>query len=182
MDSTLLLLAILSTKAAILSSTSLAMGGFLPYGLHMTMCQFYNHANTLGMMLTDGSLRQWVALKIMTSKVTETSREMRWYDALGECRPNSLSSHYIAQLLDHFIIDGPNGKHLALVFELLGPNVRTIVRAEYQDRSSIDPETILRMTEQLLEALAFVHQTGFAHGGMVNYWLVSGLVRNPAAF
>ena len=182
MDSTLLLLAILSTKAAILPSTSLAMGGFLPYGLHMTMCQFYNHANTLGMMLTDGSLRQWVALKIMNSKVTETSREMRWYDALGECRPNSLSSHYIAQLLDHFIIDGPNGKHLALVFELLGLNVRTIVRAEYQDRSSIDPETILRMTEQLLEALAFVHQTGFAHGGMVNYWLVSGLVRNPAAF
>ncbi|KFY81229.1 hypothetical protein V500_11609 [Pseudogymnoascus sp. VKM F-4518 (FW-2643)] len=147
-------------------------GGFHPVALGNTFNQArYTVVHKLGYggfstvwVAYDDVLRQWVALKIMTSKVTETSREMRWYDALGECRPNSLSSHYIAQLLDHFIIDGPNGKHLALVFELLGPNVRTIVRAEYQDRTNIDPETILRMTEQLLEALAFVHQTGFAHG------------------
>lgn len=175
-DSTLLLLAIPSKKAAILSSISLAMGGFLPYGLHMTMCQLYSHATSFEVILTDGSLRQWVALKIMTAEMTVTSREIRWYDALGECHPGSLSSHYIAQLLDKFTTDGPNGKHLCLVFELLGPNVRSIVKSEYKDRTNIDPVTILRMTQQVLKALTFVHQSGFAHGGMINYQLVSGLV------
>ncbi|KFY54919.1 hypothetical protein V497_07347 [Pseudogymnoascus sp. VKM F-4516 (FW-969)] len=112
----------------------------------------------------DDILRQWVALKIMTSATTETSREVRWYNTLAECRPDSLASNYIAHLLDKFTIDGPNGTHLCLVFELLGPNVRSIVKSEYQDRDNIDPTTILKMSEQLLKALSFVHQTGFAHG------------------
>lgn len=115
----------------------------------------------------------------MTAERTEISRELQFFDTMGECRPDSLSSNYIAQLLDKFIIDGPNGRHMCLVFELLGPNLRTLVKTEYKDRANIDPATILRMTEQLLKAVAFIHQTGFAHGGMVNYRLVSGLVRNP---
>ncbi|KFY10315.1 hypothetical protein V491_07709 [Pseudogymnoascus sp. VKM F-3775] len=106
----------------------------------------------------------WVALKIMTAAMTETSREARWFDALAKCRSGDQSSSYIVKLLDRFVFDGPNGKHLALVFELLGPNVRSLVGSEYPDRTNIDPSTIMRMTEQLLKALAFIHQTGFAHG------------------
>lgn len=130
-------------------------------------------------MLTRGSLHQWVALKIMTAAMTETSRELRWYDALGAWRPDSPYSKYVVRLLDHFIIEGPNGAHLALAFELMGPNVRSIVKTEYHDRADVDPTTILKMTEQVLKALEFIHQTGFAHGGMVHYRLVSGPVRNP---
>ncbi|KFY22231.1 hypothetical protein V493_06748 [Pseudogymnoascus sp. VKM F-4281 (FW-2241)] len=147
-------------------------GGFHPVALGDTFSQDrYTIVHKLGhggfstvWVAYDDVLRQWVALKIMTATMTETSRELRWYDALGECRPGSLSRHYIAQLLDKFILDGPNGKHLCLVFELLGPNVRSIVKTEYEDRTNIDPATILRMTEQLLKALSFIHQTGFAHG------------------
>jgi serine/threonine-protein kinase SRPK3 len=130
-------------------------------------------------MLTRGSLHQWVALKIMTAAMTETSRELRWYDALGAWRPDSPYSKYVVRLLDHFIIEGPNGAHLVLAFELMGPNVRSIVKTEYHDRADVDPTTILKMTEQVLKALEFIHQTGFAHGGMVHYLLVSGPVRTP---
>lgn len=131
------------------------------------------------MVLTDDSSHDWVALKIMTAAMTETSREARWFDSL-KCRSGDQSSSYIVKLLDRFIVDGPNGKHLALVFELLGPNVRSLVGSEYPDRTNIDPSTVMRMTEQLLKAVEFIHQTGFAHGGMVCYRLVSELAQNPS--
>ena len=40
-------------------------------------------------------------------------------------------SQRIVKLLDHFIHEGPNGKHQCLVFELLGPSVKAIIK-EYQ--------------------------------------------------
>lgn len=145
----------------------------------MTKCELYNQVNPFGTVLTDNSSHDWVALKIMTAAMTETSREARWFDALAKCRSGDQSSSYIVKLLDRFVFDGPNGKHLALVFELLGPNVRSLVGSEYPDRTNIDPSTIMRMTEQLLKALAFIHQTGFAHGGMFSYRPVSELAQNP---
>ncbi|KFY38574.1 hypothetical protein V494_04318 [Pseudogymnoascus sp. VKM F-4513 (FW-928)] len=107
---------------------------------------------------------EWVALKIMTAAMTETSREVRWFDTLAESRPESESSKYIVRLLDRFIVDGPNGKHMALAFELLGPNLRSAVKTEFPDRDDIDPSTTFKMAEQVLKALAFIHEIGFAHG------------------
>ena len=32
----------------------------------------------------------------------------------------------------------------------------------------LEPETILRMSKQLLQAITFLHEIGYAHGGMVD--------------
>jgi serine/threonine-protein kinase SRPK3 len=53
------------------------------------------------------------------------------------------------------------------VFELLGPTVDAVVREIYEGEDVLEPETILRMSEQLLQAINFIHEVGYAHGGMV---------------
>jgi hypothetical protein len=53
------------------------------------------------------------------------------------------------------------------VFELLGPTVDAVVGDIHDGGDVLEPETILRMSKQLLQAITFVHEVGYAHGGMV---------------
>ena len=73
----------------------------------------------------------------------------------------------VPQLLDHFTHVGPNGVHQCLVSELLGPSVSTVLGHYREEDCSLNPETILAITEQLLEAIALVHEAGYGHGGKV---------------
>jgi serine/threonine-protein kinase SRPK3 len=89
---------------------------------------------------------------------------------------NSLEALFIIQLLDHFVHQGPNGSHLCLVFNLLGPSVHKVVEscrmAAHDDETEyhefLDPTTILKVSRQLLKAVAFMHKAGYAHGGKKN--------------
>lgn len=74
--------------------------------------------------------------------------------------------------------EGPNGHHQCLVFELLGPTIDVIMNdcgEESQEEDHVEDdvedyeeaEDILRMSTQLLRAIAFIHRAGYAHGGMV---------------
>ena len=56
-----------------------------------------------------------------------------------------------------------------LVFELLGPTVAQ-VEGFLVSASVPLPETILRMSEQPLEAIKFIHDTGMGHGGNVTLY------------
>lgn len=79
---------------------------------------------------------------------------------------------YIVRLLDSFVHAGPNGNHLCLVLELLGPNVDSANRMEPYDTANtpkleenLEPYTVVRISHQLLQGLAFVHKAGYAQGG-----------------
>lgn len=72
---------------------------------------------------------------------------------------------YIVQLLDSFTHEGPNGIHQCLVFELLGPTVDKVLADYHEGRDNLCPETILRMSAQLLKAVQFIHSAGMGHGG-----------------
>lgn len=69
------------------------------------------------------------------------------------------------QLLDSFSHKGPNGNHQCLVFELLGPSVDMVLADYHQVQDKFDPETILRVSKQFLEAISFIHSAGMCHGG-----------------
>jgi serine/threonine-protein kinase SRPK3 len=53
------------------------------------------------------------------------------------------------------------------VLELLGPSVKAVVGDIHQGGESLELETILKMSRQLLQAIAFIHRVGYAHGGTV---------------
>jgi hypothetical protein len=55
------------------------------------------------------------------------------------------------------------------VFELLGPTVDHVISDIHECEDVLEPEIILRMSKQLLQAIAFMHEVGYTHGGIVKY-------------
>lgn len=107
------------------------------------------------------SLKKWVSVKIMTADSTCHSRELQTLQALQQ----KDAAKYIVRLFDSFVHQGPNGNHQCLVFELLGPTVDTVVADYHFGGDCLEPENLLRLTKQLLEAVASIHSAGYAHGG-----------------
>jgi len=70
---------------------------------------------------------------------------------------------HISRLLDSFHHDGPNGKHLCIVSELLGPKISTV--AEKSTNYRLDSNLARRISRQLLLAVDYLHSCGVAHGG-----------------
>lgn len=123
---------------------------------------------------------QWVSIKIMTADATASLHELSVLRTLANRCTGHLSSRYIVQLLDEFLHQGPNGTHQCLVFELLGPTL-DMVTSDYSDyREDDDPDLpleqdiILKWSEQLLSAIAFVHDAGYGHGGTTSHELLAG--------
>jgi len=108
----------------------------------------------------------------MTADSGKESRELR--------NLRSLAGHsqgkYIVQLLDEFLHHGPNGSHQCLVFELLGPSLAAVITDYHDGGDSLDPEIVLKLSQQLLQAIAFIHDLGYAHGGMIG---CSRFTRHP---
>lgn len=127
-------------------------------------------------MLTDCRREQWVAIKIVKAKWSDQFRELLALRALSEHAKGNLGSKYIVQLVDDFRTEGPNGSHLCLVLEMLGPTINITVDDYHQVGERLDAESIVKISTQLLEALTFLHEKGLAHGGIVGRYLF-GLVR-----
>ena len=93
------------------------------------------------------------------------SRELENLKFLERQSRRGLSSDYVVQLLDAFPHKGPNGVHQCLVFELLGPSVDKVLSDYHESQDELDPETVLRISTQLLKAVKFIHSAGMCHGG-----------------
>lgn len=107
-------------------------------------------------------------MKIITADRTNQSRELHNLRALAEYSKGSLGSKNIVHLLDDFLHNGPNGCHQCLVFELLGPTVDIIVNDYHKEGERLDTETLLKISTQLLQAVVFIHEAGYVHGGIVS--------------
>lgn len=78
---------------------------------------------------------------------------------------------YITQLLGEFEHVGPNGTHKCLVFEPMGPSANTMVEElpQFKPRRQgmkirYPPQMARSILKQSLQALAFLHGNGIAHG------------------
>ena len=111
---------------------------------------------------------QWVSIKILTANSTEHSHELSTLQFLATHSQGSICKS-VVQLLDEFLHLGPNGTHQCLVFELLGPTLDIVVSDYHTGRETLEPETIIRLSEQLLQAIAILHKVGYIHGGMPAY-------------
>ena len=102
----------------------------------------------------------------MMADITKDSHELSTLRSLAMHSGGDLCSKHIVDLLDDFLHQGPNGIHQCPVFELLGPTVDMIVSDNHTVGDLLEPEIILRLSEQLLQAIDFLHEVGYIHGGM----------------
>ncbi|KAK3991129.1 kinase-like domain-containing protein [Cladorrhinum sp. PSN332] len=108
--------------------------------------------------------------EMLVSKFSESTTERQILDHIFEAAPTQAKSH-ITQLLGEFQHHGPNGIHRCLVFEPMGPAVNTMVQKLPQfnpPKAGMKFRYPLPMAKnilkQALQALAFLHQHGIAHG------------------
>ncbi|RDK36420.1 kinase-like protein [Aspergillus phoenicis ATCC 13157] len=115
-------------------------------------------------LANDRENNQWVSLKIMRADTSQGSRELYHLNLLADRSQGKPSAKYIVSVLDSFTHEGPNGTHLCIVFELLGPSVDKVVDDYYSFGDDLETDIILRMSEQLLEAVSLIHEAGMGHG------------------
>ncbi|KAL4887801.1 kinase-like domain-containing protein [Aspergillus ambiguus] len=113
---------------------------------------------------------RYVVLKVLVSEIKGVIAELRILRHLTEVAPAEAARH-VTRLLDEFEHHGPNGLHRCLVFEPMGPSVNTMVEELPQfkpRRRGMKVRYPLWMTKsilkQSLQALAFLHEHGIAHG------------------
>ncbi|KAJ5142556.1 uncharacterized protein N7515_001343 [Penicillium bovifimosum] len=112
----------------------------------------------------------YVALKILVSETSGSTTELRILRHIAEVAPEEGTRH-ITQPLDEFDHRGPNGVHKCLVFEPMGPSVNTMVEElpQFKPRKfGMKVRYPIWMAKsilkQSLQALAFLHENGIAHG------------------
>lgn len=118
--------------------------------------------------LSDGSpdvrWQRYVAIKVVVSEAGPESRERQVLRMLSAASSAHPGSKHVVQLIDDFQHTGPNGTHSCLVFEVLGPNVPTVISARFIDGRL--PGTIAKeVCKQVLLGLNFLHQHQIGHGG-----------------
>lgn len=104
------------------------------------------------------------------SEMSEHTNETVILRLLGQAPEGS---KYITKLLDEFNHQGPNGVHKCLVFEPMGPTVNSLVEELPPFKPKrFNPDLKIRypywmaksILKQSLQALAFLHENGIAHG------------------
>ncbi|KAM3501707.1 hypothetical protein MY11210_009303 [Beauveria gryllotalpidicola] len=114
--------------------------------------------------------KRYVALKILVAEASGQASEVRILRHIAGAAPAE-AQRYVTQLLGEFEHRGPNGTHRCLVFEPMGPSVNTMVeelpqfkprRREMKVR--YPPDIAKSILKQSLQALAFLHSNGVAHG------------------
>lgn len=106
-----------------------------------------------------------VALKVVrsASHYTETALdEIKLLQKIVEANPNHPGRAHVVSLLDSFEHVGPNGKHVCMVFEVLGENLLGLIK-KWQHRG-IPMPLVKQITKQVLLGLDYLHrECGIIH-------------------
>jgi serine/threonine-protein kinase SRPK3 len=103
-------------------------------------------------------------LKVSVAEVHEKSRELKVLRTLAKLDSGEVGSRHVIQLLDHFDIEGPNGKHQCLVLEFLGPSVPDILDQRF-NHERLPGKLAKSSIKQALVGLTYLHKHNIGHGG-----------------
>jgi serine/threonine-protein kinase SRPK3 len=104
-----------------------------------------------------------VALKIIAAEESRTCSEAEILQYLATTdSPTHEGKDRVSLLLDHFWIEGPNGRHRCLVSEALGPSIAQL----REDNVVLSIRQSQKVALQASQGLAFLHSVGIIHGGM----------------
>ncbi|KAJ8614133.1 hypothetical protein CTAYLR_004642 [Chrysophaeum taylorii] len=96
-----------------------------------------------------------VALKVQKSASHYTDAALDEIDLLLHAG-RAGGNERVVKLLDHFEHDGPNGRHVCMIFEMLGANLLSVIRkSEYR---GLPISTVRNLARQICEGLDFLHR------------------------
>jgi serine/threonine-protein kinase SRPK3 len=101
-----------------------------------------------------------VALKVLTADSYGTENDIFELSILEHIRVKDVLDpgiNHILGLIDSFRHHGPHGEHICLVFKAMGPDL-AIYRKLFP-QLQIPPQTLKQVARQLLQALAYLHQS-----------------------
>ncbi|XXH01504.1 hypothetical protein Hte_007864 [Hypoxylon texense] len=134
-------------------------GGYHPVHIDDVLDGRYHVAHKLGFggyatvwLCRDTQEKRWNAVKIVTAeKSSEECPELT-------LRPVLEDSPFAVLPERQFWIDGPNGRHLALVLPVLGPAISVVFQM------AADDTAIHKLCRRMAEALLHLHDKGICHG------------------
>lgn len=105
---------------------------------------------------------QYVAVKIKESDLSNLRNELKILEHLSKAKSDHLGRIYSSAslLLGNFWIDGPNGQHLALVFQVSGPGISRL--KDWKNR--LHPCLARSMALQVTQGLEYFHSEGICKG------------------
>ncbi|TPX37591.1 hypothetical protein SmJEL517_g00652 [Synchytrium microbalum] len=124
----------------------------------------WGHFSTVWLAL-DKKMKRPAALKIVKSAphYTETALdEIKLLDKVVTANPTATGRRAVVELYDWYKHKGPHGVHVCMAFEVLGPNLLTLIR-QYHHRG-IPLSIVKRITKQVLMGLDYLHrECGIIH-------------------
>ncbi|KFY13670.1 hypothetical protein V491_06331 [Pseudogymnoascus sp. VKM F-3775] len=146
------------------------LGDVFNNGRYKVMRKLGEGAYSTVWLARDVKDNRYVALKILVSRLSKSTIELQILQHIAQAAPLE-GDKYITKLLDGFEHQGPNGNHKCLVFDPMGPNVN-VLKEELSRHSPswrwmkvrYPPHIAKSILKQTLQALAFLHKNGIAHG------------------
>ncbi|KAL8782330.1 MAG: hypothetical protein Q9195_009655 [Heterodermia aff. obscurata] len=105
--------------------------------------------------------QRYVALKILCSEATDGFNDIKILKYLEDKNTSHPGRQYISSIYDQFRIEGPNGSHICLVSEVLGPSLKDLMSVGKQLRGT----AARKIGRQFVQAVAYLHSEGVCHGG-----------------
>ncbi|KAJ6593559.1 kinase-like domain-containing protein, partial [Mycena capillaripes] len=163
-------------------------GGFHPVHLNDTFKDDrYTVVHKLGYgkyatvwLVKDADTGKYASLKILASNARQSSAEIEVLTRLrASCDGQEEGQGFVMQMLDHFKHERPNGVHLCIVTEVLGPSLSEDLEDLYPDEC-LPPNIVRRLITQIGLGVKFLHSRGVVHGSellllfriAVTYWTI----------
>ncbi|KAF2070313.1 hypothetical protein CYY_008366 [Polysphondylium violaceum] len=120
----------------------------------------WGHFSTVWLCL-DKDTKKQVALKIVKSAKSYTETAEDEIKLLKSVSDHNAADRCVTRLLDHFTHRGPNGRHVCMVFDVLGNNLLDVIK---NHRYRGIPLTLVKsIIKQVLIALDYLHSCSIIH-------------------
>ncbi|CAO3620598.1 unnamed protein product [Cunninghamella blakesleeana] len=135
----------------------------------------WGHFSTVWLVQSTKGDNNYYAMKVVKSAkhYTETARdEIQLLEKVTHQNPNNIESNFVTKISDHFMIEGINGKHVCMTFEVLGENLLGYMKKYRQQNKKkkgleddgIPVSLVKQIAKQMLLGLDYLHrQCGIIH-------------------